>query len=304
MKDWQVKENQQWKKRQACFRLLPSSGLVVRFNHSHHTATLTSRPDLNITYFALLITLSSALPFIAGNQLLPFSCRSRVITLQLWYIENSPRAHLGSRSAELELSDRAGTTTDNKPSMATDAQTADVSTSIPTEASKAQDSVEMSTLQSPPTAQPVESTSQAPTPLHTDLDTTAGASQSSPSQSRPTPTTRLTRAQSEALGPATESPITPPTAVERGPTLSITLMLTTGARHPYKIDEKYLRNRKVELPTTGAFDPRDISGYKLKELIWTDWRAEWEPKPATPSSIRLILLGRFVEDKSALRGEF
>lgn len=99
-------------------------------------------------------------------------------------------------------------------------------------------------------------------------------------------------------------------------------MLTTGARHPYKIDEKYLRSRKVELKSLnpssaeeggegnkegGAsaidFDPREISGYKLKELIWTDWRSEWEARPVSPSSIRLILLGRLVEDKVALKGE-
>ena len=85
-------------------------------------------------------------------------------------------------------------------------------------------------------------------------------------------------------------------------------MLTTGARHPYKIDEKYLRSRKVEdvgsEGSKGSFDPREISGYKLKELIWTDWRSEWEPRPASPSSIRLIILGRLVEDKAALKGMY
>ncbi len=170
--------------------------------------------------------------------------------------------------------------------------------------------VEMSTL--PSSTQPV---------VHQTLDedTTAGAEQTqSQEQSFPQPPppvaqpvassstsnhpTRLTRAQSEALGPATEAPIHPPLPTpDRGPTLSITLMLTTGARHPYKIDEKYLRNRGVDV-AEGAFDPREINGYKLKELIWTDWRSEWEPKPAGPSSIRLILLGRFVEDKTALKG--
>ena len=80
-------------------------------------------------------------------------------------------------------------------------------------------------------------------------------------------------------------------------------MLTTGARHPYKIDEKYLRNRKVEaLGPDGTFDPRELSGYKLKELIWTDWRSEWEPRPASPSSIRLIILGRLLDDKASLKG--
>ena len=114
----------------------------------------------------------------------------------------------------------------------------------------------------------------------------------------------LTRKETEALGPATDAPIAPPTT--SGPALSITLMLITGARHPYKIDEKYLRNRKVEASTLqtseGNFDPRELSGYKLKELIWTDWRSEWEPRPASPSSIRLIILGRLIEDKAPLKG--
>lgn len=108
-----------------------------------------------------------------------------------------------------------------------------------------------------------------------------------------------TRKQSEALGPATESTIAAP--VSTGPALSITLMLTTGARHPYKIDEKYLSARDtVARAADGTFDPRMISGYKLKELIWTDWRSEWEPRPAAPGSIRLINMGQMVDDKKTL----
>lgn len=82
-------------------------------------------------------------------------------------------------------------------------------------------------------------------------------------------------------------------------------MLITGARHPYRIDEKYLSSRNVTArnPSTGAFDPRELSGYQLKELILKDWRSEWEPKPASPSSIRLIIMGRMIEDKAALKGK-
>jgi hypothetical protein len=47
------------------------------------------------------------------------------------------------------------------------------------------------------------------------------------------------------------------------------LLLTTGARHPYKIDEKYLKKRNV---TVEEMDPYNISVYTLKELIWRDWR--------------------------------
>lgn len=115
----------------------------------------------------------------------------------------------------------------------------------------------------------------------------------------------LTRMQSEALGPAIDAPIAhPSTSATMGPTINISLMLTTGARHPYKIDEKYLRSRKVGAQNAeGGFDPREISGYQLKELIWTDWRSEWEPRPASPSSIRLIIMGRMIDDKFALKGE-
>lgn len=132
----------------------------------------------------------------------------------------------------------------------------------------------------------------------------------------------LTRSQTEALGPSTEGPIPlPPSNPNRGPTLSISLMLTTGARHPYKIDSKYLRARNVALGNTnkksggsvkegkgkedGNVDPREVlSGYKLKELIWTDWRSEWEARPASPSFIRLIIMGRMLDDKAALKGQF
>lgn len=131
--------------------------------------------------------------------------------------------------------------------------------------------------------------------------TAADPAHPQPSSQQPQPT--LTRKETEALGPATETAITQPTSA--GPVLSITLMLTTGARHPYKIDEKYLKNRNCEAHAKdGTFEPRELSGYKLKELIWTDWRSEWEPRPAAPSSIRLIIWGKMVDDKKCLSGMF
>ena len=109
-----------------------------------------------------------------------------------------------------------------------------------------------------------------------------------------------------ALGPATEAePLSPTATNTTGPTLLVTLLLTTGARHPYKIDHRYLSSRSA-LPAAsagGEFDPRDLSGYKLKELIWTDWRKEWEDRPESVGSIRLIVMGKLVEDGKSLRGE-
>lgn len=154
------------------------------------------------------------------------------------------------------------------------------------------------------------------------------------------------------------------------------LLPSTGARHPYKIDEKYLKKRNV---VVDDMDPYKISVSTLKDLIWKDWRegtfgtfvllhivdenwslqhyfnmyllaalapatahpwfvvnaighsslpfllsaryfhctatmrashgqsltslgAEWEPRPTSPSSIRLIHFGRMLDDKSPLKG--
>ncbi|EMF09312.1 uncharacterized protein SEPMUDRAFT_151386 [Sphaerulina musiva SO2202] len=134
----------------------------------------------------------------------------------------------------------------------------------------------------------------------------AGSSQpvSTTSASAPPPQDNLRRTETEHLGPAIEgdAPLVPSSTVSAGPVLMISLMLITGARHPYKIDEKYLRNRKViAQDSSGAFNPRELSGYQLKELIWTDWRQEWEPRPSSPGRIRLIVMGRMIEDKGLLK---
>ncbi|KAI9649934.1 hypothetical protein NHQ30_002519 [Ciborinia camelliae] len=120
--------------------------------------------------------------------------------------------------------------------------------------------------------------------------------------------TSRSRLGSDAIGPSTD--IMPPAAsstIDAGPSLMITLLLTSGARHPYKIDEKYLTKRAVAVPgitTNGKKDPLTISVYTLKELILREWREEWETKPTSPSSIRLIFFGRLLDDKSALKGMF
>ena len=74
-----------------------------------------------------------------------------------------------------------------------------------------------------------------------------------------------------AIGPATDKPTPVPKESEiEGPVLFITLLLSsTGARHPYKLDEKYLKKRNV---TVEGNNPINISLYKLKELILRDWR--------------------------------
>ena len=140
--------------------------------------------------------------------------------------------------------------------------------------------VEMRTLQAPAIASTPADTAahDSETPLTTQVASTnphisemqpSGSATPAPSSSvKPAPPSNLARAETEAIGPSTDTAATVPDNTN-GPTLVIMLLLTTGARHPYKIDERYLKKRNV---TVEAMDPYTISVYTLKELIWRDWR--------------------------------
>lgn len=113
------------------------------------------------------------------------------------------------------------------------------------------------------------------------------------------------RTDSLSIG-AAESPVPAVPNPDEGPVCNIVLLLPTGARHPYKIDDRYLTKRNVEVPDiteNGKKDPFSVSVYKLKELILREWRDEWDGKPASPSSIRLIHFGKLLDDKEQLNSE-
>jgi hypothetical protein len=75
-------------------------------------------------------------------------------------------------------------------------------------------------------------------------------------------------------------------AEDAGPSLAITLLLTTGARHPFTIDGKYLRKQSVNVEN---YDPFAMSVYTLKELIWREWRSgKSAPLPAGGATYKLI----------------
>lgn len=139
-------------------------------------------------------------------------------------------------------------------------------------------------------------------------------------------TTEHSTADTSAIGPSAEDPATVITSNSAGnsdssaPSVPITLLLTTGERHPFRIDRGYLEKRNV---TTRGDDPFTISVYTMKELIWRDWRsgeficvsacklkwilieerfAEWDARPTTPTSIRLIHFGKLLDDKQTLKG--
>jgi hypothetical protein len=114
--------------------------------------------------------------------------------------------------------------------------------------------VEMSTLSSKSSSKP------AVPPLPT----------TNPAQSHSEPRPiKMNRVFSTAIGPSSDQPMPLPKDESTGPTLMITLLLTTGARHPFKIDPKYLLKRNVDVQGN---DPFNLSVYKLKELILREWR--------------------------------
>ncbi|KAK3949985.1 hypothetical protein QBC32DRAFT_347796 [Pseudoneurospora amorphoporcata] len=124
------------------------------------------------------------------------------------------------------------------------------------------------------------------------------------------PASLIVQPDTDSISQASQQSASCPTSANttEAPVCNITLLLPTGARHPYKIDDKYLSKRGVEIPETvqqtGQPDPFSISVYKLKELILREWREEWEGKPASPTSIRLIHFGKLLDDKESLKSEF
>ncbi|KAH7370442.1 ubiquitin-related domain-containing protein [Rhexocercosporidium sp. MPI-PUGE-AT-0058] len=170
-----------------------------------------------------------------------------------------------------------------------------IDTSFPTTSSMAQSAPADENSKPGPVVETSQSTtSPLPTVAKQQPTMEAGESSTAPA---------IQRLDSVAIGPSSDSS-PPPAAVEAGPVLVITLLLGTGARHPYRIDEKYLTKRNVTVPGMtegGRKDPFSISVYTLKELILREWREEWEAQPSSPSSIRLIYFGRLLDDKTPLR---
>lgn len=142
-------------------------------------------------------------------------------------------------------------------------------------------------------------------PMRTDTTTAlqhARNPEGSPTPPLPSPQSApFDHTHSTAIGEQFESvsePLKDVEAIESGPKLMITLLLLTGARHPFHLDAKYLAKRNVQVQDN---DPFNLSVYKVKELILREWRDEWEAKPSSPSAIRLISFGKVLDDKAAIR---
>lgn len=155
-----------------------------------------------------------------------------------------------------------------------------------------------------------DSSAAAPAPPSSDPTDAAAAdtasSKGKDKDTAPPPISKDDRQDSiMAIGPAVDDiKSVSPSGPDSGPVCNITLLLTSGSRHPYKIDAKYLNHRNVNIPEeteSGQPDPFSISIYTLKELILREWRSDWEAKPASPSSIRLIHFGKLLDDKEQLK---
>ncbi|KAL4863127.1 hypothetical protein BDV12DRAFT_31404 [Aspergillus spectabilis] len=127
---------------------------------------------------------------------------------------------------------------------------------------------------------------------------TPAPAQQSTTEATATPVLQETEEQKVATpAPETSSDAAVKEPEDSGPSLTIVLLLITGTRHPIKIDANYLRKREVSVDN---YDPFAMSVYTLKELIWRAWQEDWEPRPSSPSSIRLISFGKLLDDKSPL----
>ncbi|CAD0088710.1 unnamed protein product, partial [Aureobasidium vineae] len=110
------------------------------------------------------------------------------------------------------------------------------------------------------------------------------------------------RETTEPIGPSTDLPTPMPTTpgfgTPSGPVITINLLLSsTGTRHPYRIDQKYLAKRNVTAENeTGEFDPFVISVYTLKELIWRDWREECRFSDSAPNVVHMSVKPQEVID--------
>ena len=132
------------------------------------------------------------------------------------------------------------------------------------------------------TSEPLAREGQLSAPLHPDP---TAVQQASPEKSQsiqhglsmpstqeidPAPAPPLKREQTApAIGPSSDKPTPLPKEAETAGVLMITLLLTSGARHPYKIDDKYIKKRNVNIEGN---NPINLSIYDLKNLIWREWR--------------------------------
>lgn len=84
----------------------------------------------------------------------------------------------------------------------------------------------------------------------------------------------------------TNHPPNPPLTPPPMPEIAITFLLITGKRR------------------TMSFPPSTTIG-RVKELVWNTWPADWsDDRPPTPSSLRILYLGKMLQDEDVLECVF
>jgi len=154
--------------------------------------------------------------------------------------------------------------------------------------------------------EPISSTNVPVASENIDQSTTAPSASPKGKEKETAPPAPTKQDSNLGIGPAVDDIREISGGPSDGPVCNITLLLTSGSRHPYKIDAKYLSRRNVDIPDqteAGLPDPFSISIYTLKELILREWRSDWEAKPTSPSSIRLIHFGKLLDDKEQLKSK-
>ncbi|KAL0632390.1 hypothetical protein Q9L58_008713 [Maublancomyces gigas] len=120
------------------------------------------------------------------------------------------------------------------------------------------------------------------------------------------PPTAVTTVPVTGESPPSPEMRTPSSSPPIGPSvvaLSVTLLLISGVRHQFTMDETYLEQHSVKAQSgkESLRDPFEMSVWQLKECIWKDWKDEWDQRPASAMFIRLIHFGRMLEDRHLLR---
>lgn len=205
-------------------------------------------PSLHNTRFILLSQPTLLIQFITLQLHLPINCCSPIDTMASSIsapqeTTNQPNRSSGEQalpSTPLEMSNlESRPVASSQPALSDEAH--DTSSTLPLHESEQKEQE----LQSQPTT---TTSPTAPSTAHSPLDRTV----------------------STAIGPSSDQPMPVPKDTElTGPTLMITLLLTNGARHPFKLDAKYLSKRNVKATDD---DPFNLSVYTLKELILREWR--------------------------------
>lgn len=90
-----------------------------------------------------------------------------------------------------------------------------------------------------------------------------------PATTTTAPVTGDSTPSSEMRTPSSSPPIGPSVIA-----LSVTLLLISGVRHQFTMDETYLEQHSVKAQSgrESLRDPFEMSVWQLKECIWKDWK--------------------------------